>query len=99
MADITMTPKGTPDEHLQSSLKPRWKQSSKRARFSTTLRTLQLVAWIVSGKNFSQRDYLKKRSLLSHVQDDQVQSIIMNLPGESGIAGVVKVILIPFDVI
>ena len=94
-----MTPKSTPDEHLQSSLNPRWKQSSKRARFSTTLRTLQLVAWIVSGKNFSQTDYLKKRSLLSHVQDDQVQSIIMNLPGESGIAGVVKGILIPFDVI
>ena len=57
------------------------------------------MAWVVSGKTFLQRDYLKKWSVLSQMQEDQVQSIIINRPGESGIAGVVNVFLIPLDVI
>ena len=43
---------------------------------------------LVSGKQFLQRDHLKNQSILCQMQEDQVQSIIMNCPGESGITGV-----------
>ena len=62
-------------------------------------RTLQLVAWVVSEKNLLQRDFLKVRSLLSQMQEDQVLSIIMNRPGKSEIAGAIDRVFIPFDVI
>ena len=42
---------------------------------------------------------LKKRSLLSQMQEDQIQSIIMNRPGESGISGVFNGVLIPMNMI
>ena len=77
MADITMIPKGTPDSHLQSSLNPKKGINfligpDFQSRSQVKSRTLQLVAWIVSRKNFSKRDYLKKWSPLSQVQEDQV---------------------------
>lgn len=77
MADITMIPKGTPDDHLQFTLNPKKGNNfligpDFQSRSQVKSRTLQLVAWIVSRKNFSKRDYLKKWSPLSQVQEDQV---------------------------
>ena len=76
MADITMIPKGTPDDHLQSSLNPKKGNndligSDFQSHSQVKSRTLQLVAWIVSREKFSQRDYLKKWSPLSQVKEDQ----------------------------
>ena len=48
----------------------------------------QNVITSVSGKIFFQRDYLKKLSLISQMQEDQAQFIIMNSPGERGIRSV-----------
>ena len=66
MAGPTMVPKGSSDEHSQSNLNPKGKQSSNRTRFQphslVESRTLQLVSWIVSVNNFLQRDLLKNQS-------------------------------------
>ena len=37
-------------------------------------------------------------SSCGHCPEEKAQSIIINPPGESGIAGVVKELFIPFDV-
>ena len=92
-----MVPKGTSDEHSRSSLNPKGTQSSNKTRFSTTPSGGKQNA--TTEENLLQRDFLKVRSLLSQMQEDQVLSIIMNRPGKSEIAGVINRVLIPFDVI
>ena len=94
---------GISNEHSQSSFNPKGKKSPNRTRFSTTPSTGKPDV-TTSGlgslrENFLLRDYLRKRSLLSQMQEDQVQSIIMKRLGGCGIAGVGNGVLIPFDVI
>ena len=59
--------------------------------------SLQLLAWIVSGKGYLQKEYQRKLPLLSQMPDDQAQSLITNRPGISGIAGVLGDKLIPLN--
>ena len=108
MEGTTMVHKSTSNGQLQSSLNPKGKlQSSNKTIFSTTpsgeKQTVTTSGLVLSGKRFLQRDwsknYLKKGSLSSQMQEHQLQSIIMNCPGESGIVGVVNGVLIRSDVI
>ena len=62
-------------------------------------RTLQLVAWTVSGKDLLQKAYQRKLSPSSQIPDEKVQSLITTRPGESLVAGVIDGKLIPFDVL
>ena len=59
--------------------------------------SLQLLAWIVSGKGCLQKEYQRKLPLLSQMPDDQAQSLITNRPDVSGTAGVLGDKLIPLN--
>ena len=59
---------------------------------------LQLAAWIVSGLPWCQKDYQQKLRSLSQIADDQARYLLTNRPGESGLAGVIRGTMIPFDV-
>ena len=48
---------------------------------------LHLLAWIVSGKGYLQREYERNLPLFSQMLDDQAQSRITNRPGVSGMPG------------
>ena len=61
--------------------------------------SLQLVAWMISGKESKLREYHRKLQSLSVHREDRVHNLITNRPGASGIAGVVQDKLIPFDVL
>ena len=50
---------------------------------------LILVAWLVSGKVYLQKEYQKGLSTLSQMPQEQVLSQITNRPGESGLAGAI----------
>ena len=52
--------------------------------------TLQLVFWEVSGKGFLQKDFQKRLPRSSQMLGGKAQSVIINRPGESGIADVVN---------
>ena len=62
-------------------------------------RTLRLVVWTISGKNCKQKEFRRRLQSLSLEQEGQVQQLITNRPGVSGVAGVVGERLIPFDVL
>ena len=59
-------------------------------------RTLESMILAVSGKILFQKDYQKLLSRLSQIPEEKTKSIIMNWPGESGIAGVMNELVIPF---
>ena len=59
---------------------------------------LRLAAWTVSGNHWLKRDYRVKLQTLSQIADAEAQFLITNRPGESGLAGVSRDKLIPFDV-
>ena len=103
MTGTTVKSKGTSDGHSHPVLIPKVNNLLKRSGFQPQPlvegSTLKLVAWVVSGKNILQRDCFRKRSTLSQMQQDQVQSIIINRLGENGIAGVVNGVLFLFDMI
>ena len=61
-------------------------------------RSLSLAAWIISGRTCKQEDFRSKLPNLSYLQNDQVQTLITNRPGRSGLAGVVNNKLIHFNV-
>ena len=52
-------------------------------------RTDDPVTWVVSGKSFLQKEYQNRLSHSFQMPERKAQAIIMNCPGESGIAGVV----------
>jgi len=60
---------------------------------------LQLVIWTVSGKQARAKSYQKTLPNLSLRPEGEVQKLITSLPGKSGIAGVLRTKLIPFDVL
>ena len=51
--------------------------------------SLRLVAWLVSGKVYLQKEYQKGLLTLSQMPQEQVLSQIANRPGESGLTGVI----------
>ena len=57
--------------------------------------SMRLVAWTVSGKTFLQKEYQKGLQTLSRHLGEREQQLITNRPGESGLAGVLKNMLIP----
>ena len=59
-------------------------------------RTLESMILAVSGKILFQKDYQKLLSRQSQIPEEKTKSIIMNWPGESGIAGVMNELVIPF---
>ena len=61
--------------------------------------TLRLVAWTISGKDWLRKEFQRKLPHLSQIQDEVGQNLIMNRPGESGIAGVLGDKLIPLEVL
>ena len=62
------------------------------------LGSLFLVAWLVSGQIWRQRDYRKGLQTLSSVPEEKALHLLTNRPGESGLAGVIENKLIPLDV-
>ena len=56
---------------------------------------LRLVAWLVSGKTYLQRECQNRLLALSQIPEGKVLSQITNRPGESGLAGVMGNKLIP----
>ena len=62
-------------------------------------RTLQLVAWTVSGLDCRRREFTRQLPTLSPGQEDQILMHIKSRPGESGIAGVLEGKLMHFLVI
>ena len=62
-------------------------------------RTLQLVAWLISGCQDTQERYQKRLQPLSSTQKQRAHEIVTNQPGKSLIAGVVQGKLIPFHVL
>ena len=58
---------------------------------------LELLAWIVSGKGYLQKEYQREMPLLLQMPDDQAQSLITNRPGISGIADVLGDKLTPLN--
>ena len=61
-------------------------------------RTLRLVVWIISGKDYLRREFQKQLLNLLQVQDENVQSQITICPEQCGLAGVTKSRLMHFDV-
>ena len=59
-------------------------------------KTLTLVTWQVSGKDYLSREFLRNQSLLSS-QEGKVLWEITNPPGRNGLAGVNHGKLIHFD--
>ena len=57
--------------------------------------SLRLVAWLVSGKIYLQKEYQKALSTLSQMPEEQVLSQITNWSGEGGLASVIESQLIP----
>ena len=53
-------------------------------------RTLQLVMWTISGKDYLRREFQKQLPDLLQVQDKKVHSQIIICPGECGLAGLIK---------
>ena len=60
---------------------------------------LDLLAWIVSGKDYMQKELRKTLPLLSQMSEDQVQMLITNRLGVSSAAGVLKDRLISLSVL
>ena len=60
---------------------------------------LELLAWIVSGKDYMQKELRKTLPLLSQMSEDQVQMLITNRLGVSSAAGVLKDRLISLSVL
>ena len=58
---------------------------------------LQLLTWIVSGKDYIQKEYQRYLPLLSQMPDHQAQSFIMNSTGIRSITGVLGDKLIPLN--
>ena len=58
---------------------------------------LQLLAWIVSGKSYLQKEYQRNLPLLPQMRDEQAQSLITNRTGISGIADVLGDKLTPLN--
>ena len=56
---------------------------------------LQLLAWTISAISYTQKQFQKNLLLLSQMQGRQVQTLITNWPGVSGVVGVLKDKLIP----
>ena len=54
-----------------------------------TNKTLHIVDWVVSGKGFLQKDYQNRLSHSCQMLEAKAQSITMNRPEESRIAGLV----------
>ena len=61
-------------------------------------RSLRLLAWKVSGKNYLQREFQKGLPISSPAQEEMEQDLITNRPGESSIIGVLGNRLIPLHV-
>ena len=57
--------------------------------------SLQLLAWVDSGKNYLQKEFQKNLPLLSQMQGEQVQTLITNQPDVSGVVVVLRAKLIP----
>ena len=55
-----------------------------------TNKTLHIVVWVVSWKRFLQKDYQNRLSHSSQILEAMAQSVTMNRPEESRIAGVVN---------
>ena len=53
----------------------------------------------ISEKDYMQKEFQTNLLLLSHKLEDEVQTLITNWPGVSGIAGVLKDMLIPLSVL
>lgn len=51
---------------------------------------LKLVAWLVSGKIYPQKECQKGRSNLPQTPEEQVLTQITNRPGERELAGVIE---------
>ena len=62
-------------------------------------KTLNLVAWTVSGLDYKRKEFQGRLPTLSLNQEDQVRTQIMNRPGVNGLAGVLKRKSIHFVVI
>ena len=58
---------------------------------------LQLLEWIVSGKDYMQKKFRKTLPLLSQMLEDQVQMLIINRSDISGTAGVLRDRLTPLS--
>ena len=65
----------------------------------TTKGNLQLLAWIVSGKDYLQKEYQRNLPLLSQTPEKQAQSLITSCPCVNDIADVLGVKLIPLNVL
>jgi len=62
-------------------------------------RSLELVAWTVSGKICKIKEFQRKLPTLSLRPGEEAQGLITNRPGVSGVAGVIGSKLIHFDVL
>ena len=62
-------------------------------------RTLQLVAWTVSGLDCRRREFQSQLTTLSPSQEDQMLMQIMSRPGGSGLADALEGKLIHFLII
>ena len=62
-------------------------------------KTLNLMAWTISGKDYLQKAYQQKLQTLSSKPDEEALHLIMNRPGVNGFAGVLANRLIPMDVL
>ena len=59
-------------------------------------KTLQRVAWTVSGLNYKRKEFLRQFLTLSLCQEDQVLIHIMIQLGESGLLGVLEFFFLLF---
>lgn len=64
----------------------------------TTNNSLRLVTWKVSGRDYRTHEYQNQLQSLSQDVEESLQWGVLNRPGESGLAGVLRKKLIPFHV-
>ena len=92
---VTKALDSKPLDFVQS---PRFVTRPKQGTSSLiTKGNLQLLAWIVSGKGYLQKEYQRNLPLLPQMPGDQAQSLITNCPAVSGIASVLGDKLIPLN--
>jgi len=61
--------------------------------------SLNLAVWRVSGKPWKQKAFRARQQSLYQIPEEKVPSLIMNRPGENGLAGLVNDKLIPLHVL
>ena len=86
----TMVSKTITNVCENTSAAPKGSRTFIRSEQENLQGSLQLLACMVSGKNYVQKEFQTNLPLLSQMQSGHVHTLITNWPGVSGVVGVLR---------